>query len=108
MNDPISINDTIIWRSAQIEGLKKQRDSLLRNCIYCDKCNRYYDKTSNCISSGIETRKIIRYNGDLEKGYTEMEIPVLFHICPLGHKMGESGLWQVLFGVILSLKELNN
>ena len=75
-----------------IEGLKKQRDSLLRSCIYCDKCNRYYDKTSNCISSGIETRKIIRYNGDLEKGDTEMKIPVLFHICPLGHKMGESGL----------------
>ena len=52
----------------------------------------YYDKTNNCISSGIETRKVIRYNGDLEKGYTEIEIPVLFHICPLGHKMGESGL----------------
>lgn len=82
MNDdydiPISINDTIISLSAQIEGLKKQRDSLLRNCIYCDKCNKYYDKTSNCISSGIETRKVIRYNGDLEKGYTEMEI-LFFH-----------------------------
>ena len=29
-------------------------------------------------------------------------------IISLSAQMGESGLWQVLFGVILSLKELNN
>lgn len=93
MNDDydyyITTNSVIMSLTQQIEGLIKQRESLLKYSIYCPICNKYYDKNNECISAGMEKKKKIRYRGDLEKGYDEFETSVSFYICPLNHKIEE-------------------
>lgn len=93
MNDDyeyyITTNSVIMSLTKQIEGLIKQRESLLKYSIYCPICNKYYDKNNECISAGMEKKKKIRYRGDLEKGYDEFETFVPFYICPLNHKIEE-------------------
>lgn len=85
----ITTNNVIMSLTQQIEGLIKQRKSLLEHSIYCPICNKYYDKNNECISAGMEKKKKIRYRGDLEKGYDEFETFIPFYICPLNHKIEE-------------------
>ena len=55
---PITTNSVIMSLTQQIEGLTKQRKSLLEHSIYCPICNKYYDKDSECISAGMEKKKL--------------------------------------------------
>lgn len=55
--------------------------------IYCEECDRVYDKMEECIFHSVVIKTIQYSLPDLEKGNYEMEIFCPCYLCPKGHKI---------------------
>ena len=73
--------------SNQVENAEYRRKAGLskKDKDHIENSNKLIGYTIDQMSDSIEFPPFNIKTLDLEKGYTEMEIPVLFHICPLGH-----------------------
>lgn len=55
--------------------------------IYCEECDRVYDKMEECTFHSVVIKTIQYSLPDLEKGNYEMEIFCPCYLCPKGHKI---------------------
>ena len=55
--------------------------------IYCEECDRVYDKMEECTFHSVVIKTIQYSLPDLEKGNYEMEIFCPCYLCPRGHKI---------------------
>lgn len=55
--------------------------------IYCEECDRVYDKMEECTFHSVVIKTIQYSLPDLEKENYEMEIFCPCYLCPKGHKI---------------------